>query len=99
MGNIWISRLPKRMRERLVEKRLHSPPLEYVPGWGVYIIEGPNWKGISRLGAVILTGSVVVSVVYTSVKRDVSSGFAIGAFIATTWMAWLTAFYYQWQEE
>jgi hypothetical protein len=97
-SSVWVSRLPKRLRQRLFEVRISSPSVEYVPGWGVYIIEGPNWKDISRLGAMVVTASLLISVVYTSIRKDASSGFAIGAFITTIWMAWMTAFYYQWQE-
>lgn len=75
-----------------------SPSIEYVEGWGVYIIEGPNWTGISWLGAVVMTCSVVVAVIYSCVTGDASSGFTIGAFIMSLWVSWLTAFYYRCKE-
>lgn len=78
---------------------MRKQDIEYVPGWGVYIIEGPNWKGISRLGALVLSVVTMVSVIYAGVKKDPSGGFTVGGFLVTVWMAWMTAFYYQWKEE
>jgi ascorbate-specific PTS system EIIC-type component UlaA len=75
-----------------------TPSLEYVTGWGVYIIEGPNWRGISWLGAIVYTLSVMIAVVYSVMRKDPSSGFTIGAFIVSLWIAWTTAFYYQFKE-
>jgi hypothetical protein len=97
-STIWTKRLPKKLKQRLLERRIATPEIEYVTGWGVYIIEGPNWREISWLGAMVCTLSVMTAVVYSVVRKDPSSGFTIGAFMVSLWIAWTTAFYYQWKE-
>jgi hypothetical protein len=94
----YVKHLPKKLRQRLLKRRIVTPELEYVTGWRVYFIEGPNWRGISWLGAIVHTLSVMIAVVYSVVRKDPSSGFTIGAFIMSLWIAWTTALYYQWQD-
>lgn len=69
-----------------------------VRGWGILIIEGPNKVAMTWLTGIVVTLSGVVSVVYAVVKNDVSGGFAIGAYVIAFWVAWMTAFYFQWKE-
>ena len=87
-------RLPKKLSRGLLDVYLHAPPDEDVLGWGVLIIEGPNKLVITMLGSVMLTLSVVVSVIYTSISKDASSGFTVGSFLVAIWVSWMTAFYY-----
>jgi len=77
---------------------VRAPPLEYVPGWGVYVIEGPNWRAISWVGAVVMSASVVVAVAWSWGRGDVGTGFTVGSFVVALWVAWMTAFNYRWKE-
>jgi hypothetical protein len=65
-------------------------PDDDVFGWGVLVVEGPNSTAITWLGALMLTVSAAVSIVYTVVSKDASAWFAIGGFLTSVWVAWMT---------
>lgn len=92
-------RLPKKLSRALLDVYLRAEPGEDVLGWGVLVVEGPNSTAITWLGALMLTTSAAVSIVYTVVSKEASSGFAIGAFLTSIWVAWMTAFYFRWKEQ
>lgn len=93
-----IPSLAQKLSRGLLDMYLRAGPDEDVLGWGVLIVEGPNRGAIAMLGAMVLTLSIVVAVVYTSVSRDASSGFSIGCLMVAVWVSWMTAFHYYCQE-
>jgi hypothetical protein len=95
----WFKRLPKKLSRALLDVYLRAGPEEVVFGWGVLVVEGPNSTGITWLGALMLTLSAVISIVYTAVSKDASAGFTIGASLTSVWVAWLTAFYFRWKDQ
>jgi hypothetical protein len=91
-------RLPKKLSQGILDIYLRAPTNEDILGWGVLIIEGPNKFAITLLGTMMLTLSAVVAVIYTSISKDVSSGFTIGSFLTAIWVSWMTSFYYYCKE-
>jgi hypothetical protein len=71
----------KKLPPAVLEAYRQAQPTEGVTGWGVHIIEGPNKKAITWLCLLLLGLSITVSVLYTCLKHDASSGFAIGVFL------------------
>lgn len=57
--------------------------VEPIIGWGIHLVEGPNWMAVLAVSEVVLVLSLVVAVGYSVGRGDVSSGFAMGAYVAT----------------
>lgn len=95
----WLPRVLKKLWPGLLDVYRNAEPTDDVVGWGVHIIEGPNKKAITWMCLLLLVFSVVVSLLYTSIKHDVASAFGIGAFLITAVTSVMTAFYFQWMEE
>jgi hypothetical protein len=82
---IWLSRLPKKLHDRLLETR---EPLAYA--WGLHIIEGADrvmilWTMIGVLGVCI--GPVVAYVVLT---RDIQGATGIGGlYVSILTLLWM----------
>jgi hypothetical protein len=95
----WLPRVPKKLSPALLDVWRHAGPTDDVVGWGVHIIEGPNKKAITWLCLLLVVLSGIASLLYTSIKHDVASGVAIGAFLITAMTLMITAFYFQWKEE
>ncbi len=65
-------------------------------GWGIYIIDGPNWFTLSCVFLSILVITGVFSLLWSVVKGDISGGFAIGAYLVAVATAVLTVLFYAW---
>jgi uncharacterized membrane protein len=65
-------------------------------GWGIYIIDGPNWFMLSCLFLGFLVISGVIAILWWVVKRDISGAFAIGAYLVAVATAVLTVYFYAW---
>lgn len=59
---------------------LSYPSPNPVIGWGVHIVEGPNWHTLIVLTIICNILSLAISSIYSLVTSDVSSGFAVGSF-------------------
>lgn len=59
---------------------LSYPSPSPVIGWGVYIVEGPNWHALAVLTILFNILSLLIALIYSVVTSDVSSGFAVGSF-------------------
>lgn len=59
---------------------LSYPSPNPVIGWGVHIVEGPNWHALIVLTIIFNILSLAISSIYCLVTSDVSSGFAVGSF-------------------
>jgi hypothetical protein len=91
--------MPKKLGRSLLDIRRTSEIEKDVVGWGVHIIEGPNRARITLLTVVVVGVSLIVPLIYTVMTKDISGGYAIGAWIVAAWTAILTALFYQWMEE
>lgn len=73
---------------------LNYPSPDPVIGWGVHIVEGPNWHALAVLIIIFSVLSLATSLIYSAVTSDVSSGFAMGAFFIaaeTMMVTWVLA--------
>src|SRR5277367_5290823 len=76
LGKFWLNRLPKKLKEKLTN---NSDCLAI--GWGIHIVEEPNWYAFGLVAIAVLAFSGVLSVVYSVCARDVSGGFGVGAYM------------------
>lgn len=74
-GDFWTKRTPKKLVQML-----SYPGPDPVIGWGVHIVEGPNWYAIAALTIIVNVLSVLLALIYSAVASDVSTGFAVGSF-------------------
>lgn len=72
----WTHRTPKKLKEML----RYQNDLVDVIGWGVHIIEGPNYLAIALLVAISLLLSITLALAYSLTTHDVSGGFTIASF-------------------
>ncbi|KAL2073781.1 hypothetical protein VTL71DRAFT_11107 [Oculimacula yallundae] len=95
--NMWLSRLPKKLDEKLENMSLRTrPDGELILGWGVLVIEGLHKRKISRMTFSVAVVSIIISVTYSACMTDVSSGFAVGALLVGCWTMFVTAIYFEW---
>lgn len=69
--------MPKKLKQELEYQSGPDP----VVGWGLHIVEGPNWYALAVLAAIFVVMSLALALVYSFVRSDVSSGFAVGSFM------------------
>lgn len=89
MNDFWTKRTPKKLMQML-----NYPSPDPVIGWGVHIVEGPNWHALAVLIIIFGVLSLAISLIYSAVTSDVSSGFAMGAFLVaaeTMMVTWVLA--------
>jgi len=98
-GKKWFNRLPKRLERGLEELRRSSNIEMDVTGWGIHIIEGPNVAAIAFLTSVVMVLCGIGSTVYGVVRKDVSGGFAIGAFVVAMWGSTMATLFFQWKQQ
>jgi len=71
----------------------------YLPfGWGVHIIEGPNFVALSWVIFAGLLFSFFVSIAITMIAKTQEQGFGVGQWLVAVFMAALSAIYFQWSE-
>jgi hypothetical protein len=93
---MWLNRLPKKLDEKLEKLCLGTrPDGEIILGWGILVIEGIYKRRISRLTTGIAALAIVISVIYSVGKKDVSSGFAIGALVVACWTVVIIVIYFE----
>lgn len=76
-NRLWARRLPEKLRSSL----MFSDPL--TGGWGIEIVESPNWLLIwfYNLLGLLFDGLVAFLYAHLSAKKDVQSAIAIGAWL------------------
>lgn len=67
-------------------------------GWGIHIVEEPNWYAYAFFAHIIVLLSGVLSLIYAVLGRDISSAFAMGAYILTVLTLYVTLGYLKWQQ-
>lgn len=77
LDRFWSNRVPKKLDTKI----MYGDGIDPVIGWGVHIVEGPNWLAFSVLSELVLVLSAVVALTWSLLARDVSGGFAIGAYM------------------
>jgi len=95
----WLNRLPKKLDQSLEEMRRTTPTDDDVLGWGILVVEGLNKKFVTWMTLFMMLLGGAISIWYSIWQNDVSSGFAMGAYIVGLWAALITALYFQWQTE
>jgi hypothetical protein len=98
-GKKWFNRLPKRLEKGLEELRRSSDAEIDVVGWGIHIIEGPNVVAMTCVTSVVMVLCGIGSTVYGVLMKDVSGGFAIGAFIVAMWASSMATLFFQWRQQ
>lgn len=73
--DFWTKRTPKKLVQML-----DYPSPDPVIGWGIHIIEGPNWHALGVLTMIFNVLSLAIASIHSVVRSDVSSGFAVGSF-------------------
>lgn len=77
LNQFWMNRTPKKLDTRIE----YGTGVEPIIGWGVHLVEGPNWMAFSIVSEIVLVMSLLLSVVYSVFTRDVSAGFTMGAYL------------------
>lgn len=77
LDDFWTNHMPKKLKQELKYQRGMGP----VIGWGVQIVEGPNWHALAVLTVMFVMMSVALALMYSFMTRDVSSGFTVGSFV------------------
>ena len=89
-----MHRLPKKLKESIFSNRDDS-----TVGWGIHIIESPDFYVISILVTLGLLLSGIVAIVWASVTQDVQGAFGIGSYIIAVEAAVMTTLYFKWSRE
>jgi len=88
-SNIWGTRLPKKLYESLA-----NSPEPLANGWGIKIVEGPNWALLSIFMFSFILISGLVAGTYAGITHDNQTGVAIGAWLTTIQAMGLTAIFF-----
>ncbi|MCJ1438964.1 hypothetical protein MMC27_008354 [Xylographa pallens] len=90
----WLRRLPKKMNYSLL-----NASEELVTGWGLHIIEGPNWVAIWTAAFCVTFVSGVFSTLWSILRNDVSGGFGIGSWLVSALTLGIMAYFSKWSQE
>ncbi len=80
-GSLAIERLPKKLRQKL---SCGNNQLNVPVGWGIYIVEGYNWKLIIRCAGSGFLATFILTVIWCLVKKDIQGGTGIGQYSIAT---------------
>ncbi|MCJ1370650.1 hypothetical protein MMC20_001863 [Loxospora ochrophaea] len=75
----WTERLPKKLGVRLEYDTTDQP----IVGWGIQIIDGPNWIAFCVLSGLVCVLSLLISLVVSMLSKN-TSGFEVGSYILAT---------------
>ena len=89
----WLHRLPKKLKESIFSSRE-----DITVGWGVHIIESPDYYVISILVLVGLVISGIASVIWAIFTKDVQGAFTIGSYLVAMQTAWMATLYFGWAQ-
>lgn len=74
-GSVIIERLPKKVGERLSSQQFPGF------GWGVYIVEGYNWKLLRKSTLMALSISSIPMLSWSIWRKDVQGGIGMGQYL------------------
>lgn len=86
MEDWCLDRLPKKLGQRF-ENGGSS-------GWGIHIVEGPDWYVISVLLGVMFLVTGIVGILWSILKSDVQGGFGIASYLAVLVTAAMSALFF-----
>lgn len=81
-------RLPKKLGCSILMASSSTP---LTMGWGIHIIEGPNWPIFPWVVVVLLSMTLVICAAYDAIVQDRESGFTIGQLLFSILMAVLSS--------
>jgi hypothetical protein len=84
----WQNRTPKKLHSRIDFVGGGRP----VIGWGLHVVEGPNWAAFFVVSQLLLLATLGLAVLYAALARDVSAGFGMASYVMTAWTAVLTLY-------
>ena len=90
--NLWGSRLPQKLGASLF---FSNEPLS--TGWGILIVEGPNWFLFWTAMIICLVVNGLLIGLYSRFRNDNPSGVAIGSYLLSIQAMGLTAMFYKWR--
>lgn len=76
-GSLAVERLPKKLRQKLT---CRNNQLNVPVGWGVYIMEGYNWKLILWCAAGTFFAILLFVLLWCHLKKDVQGGMGMGQY-------------------
>lgn len=85
----WLPRIPKRIDGRMIDKPCP------IYGYGIYIKEGPNRDVIFWVLMVTIGSSVILSICWSALKRDVQGGSGLGTLVLTLPSVVMAAFFFR----
>ncbi|KAF2178921.1 hypothetical protein K469DRAFT_597856 [Zopfia rhizophila CBS 207.26] len=89
---VWTPRLPKRKDSRIIDCPLPTF------GWGIYIREGPNRVFVFWMIMVTVVCSVILCILWTSVKGDIQGGSGLGTLILALPSVIMAAFMFKFSD-
>ena len=69
--------MPKKLDTRLTYGGGSDP----VIGWGVHIVERPNWIAFSLLSEIVLFLSLFIGIAWSLIGADPSAGFTVASYV------------------
>lgn len=78
LDDFWTNYVPKKLRQELQYQRGGPGP---VIGWGVHVVEGPNWCAVAVLAVVFVVMSLGLALACSLATGDVSGAFTVGSFV------------------
>ena len=73
-SSFWLREAPKKLKGTL--------PQRYGAfGWGILIVEGPNWKTFIILSSSIISLITLGAIICSAATKDASHGFGIGSYL------------------
>jgi hypothetical protein len=73
--SVWTPRLPLRLHKRIIECDIPTY------GWGIHVIEGPNRSAVFWIVITAIFGSILASILWSSLRNDIQGGIGIGTLI------------------
>ena len=90
---LWLQRLPKK-----VEVSILGSNDELVTGWGIHIIEGPNWVAVWLVALCITCTSGVFRTLWAVYRSDVSGAFGVASWISSVLTILMMVCFSQWSQ-
>ncbi|KAI8930890.1 hypothetical protein NX059_011905 [Plenodomus lindquistii] len=106
--DIWLKRLPKKLDEKLLDTLQNQGTINgsgtmddasLAFGWGVHIVDGPNYAALALMLAVGVVVAFIVSGLVVGLAKTQEQGFGIGSFLLAIIACVMAAVYFQLQDQ
>jgi hypothetical protein len=107
LQDTWLRRLPKKLNTSILDQMqrparnwsagsglVHETEDDFVFGWGVHILEGPNQAGLSLVLALGIAVAFLVSCLVVGIANTEEQGFGVGQFLIAIVTCGMTAVYF-----